>query len=323
MQPEDVQDQKIEQMLREIAFEDQQITAEIQKAQQQGPNPGPNLERMYTAILRENFTKDEWSAIKKDEGLKKRYDTVKEQVWYPTTEQLTDYINGEITDEELKDQIQYHLEIDRCKGSLRLKHWLEVKAAVVKAARAAQEGVEDVVTRAQALGAFVKHDFVPQLSVLGAAEQSEAAEFRTIILTDEMELTEDRERDVYSCTSKSWSKGTVVAISVISDESNTAWRRFVVLWDSFKGEVMSDCERFDPKELEDATRKHSSIVCEVVNVEELVDKDVEDLQQSWEWTREHDPEAKTEWKSFAVKLSQSAFPALRECGDQIQGQVES
>ena len=339
MQPEDVQDQDIEQMLREIAtLEHQQITAEIQKAHQRGPSPGPNLERMYTAILRENFTKEELKAIKEVAGLKEKYDTVKEQVWYPTIEELTDYINEPLTlDDDLRQQIEYHLEVDQCRSSLRLSAWLKVKHAAMGKVRSVQKGVEDVFTKARELGAVVSHayDGLNLAPAMGAAKKLKS--YKQIEFdrcpTTELVMYDNLEPGTYSCSSASCNKGTVVEIGILSDPdqgaedsgSNMKWRRYLVLSASRPdGKITGKCERCNSeKDLDPDTRAHHTIICGPVNVNELNKDDADDLRKSWDWTKNNAPQAKAHWKAFAEKLSEADDEDLRTLGDQIQNESDA
>jgi hypothetical protein len=80
-----------------------------------------NLERMYTAVLRENFTQHELDAIAGSETLQRRLEGIKQRVWRPSDEELTLYVTKK-ANEDLRKQIKYHLEVDKAKAANR---WVE------------------------------------------------------------------------------------------------------------------------------------------------------------------------------------------------------
>ena len=76
-----------------------------------------NLERMYTAVLRENFTQHELEAIAGSETLQRRLEVTKQRVWRPSVEELKLYVTRQ-ANEDLRKQIKYHLEVDKAKAAI-------------------------------------------------------------------------------------------------------------------------------------------------------------------------------------------------------------
>jgi L-serine deaminase len=77
-----------------------------------------NLERMYTAVLRENWTQHELDAIASSETLQRRLEGIKEVVWRPSDEEMTLYVTKK-ANEALRKQIKYHLEVDQSKAAIK------------------------------------------------------------------------------------------------------------------------------------------------------------------------------------------------------------
>jgi hypothetical protein len=313
MQPE-----YVEQKLRDLAaFEQQQIASETQMAMEQRQSSGPSLARMYTAILREDFSSAERDAIQADPGLDAKYEKVKGEVWYPTLEELREYVNGETTDQDLKEQIQYHLETDQCRQSLRQVRWL-------KSLRRVQEDVGRVATIARDLVASVSIARSPRklAPTLGFASETENSS--KIIDDETMKLVWSRPKGTYRCSSGSLPVGTVIQVEIRSDADQPAWQRFLVLWKTMRYKSSTGkCAACSPDDLDEATQAHHTVICRPVTVDELSDEHVVDLESSWAWTREHEPDASTQWKSFAEKLSQSKVASLRELGARIQGEASA
>lgn len=77
-------------------------------------NPSPP--RMYTGILRQDFTPEETAALQQSEPHRNWFEKIKADVWHPTSDELLLFaIHPKlILDADLRQDIAFHLHQDRC-----------------------------------------------------------------------------------------------------------------------------------------------------------------------------------------------------------------
>jgi hypothetical protein len=77
-----------------------------------------SLSRIYTGILREDFSPDEQQALATCPSLHAK---VAQQVWHPSHDELAQWLAGH-AEGELHSDIDFHLNIDQCASC---KRWMD------------------------------------------------------------------------------------------------------------------------------------------------------------------------------------------------------
>lgn len=251
------------------------------------PEGAPSLARLYTAILREDWTDAEWRLIQENLLVRQMYHNAQASVWYPTPDQLRKYADAQLP-ADLQADIEHHLEVDKCQHSLRLLGWAELPAR-----------------------GSVSHE--PFAVAVKSGFASSDSESRTLINDEQVRLIHDPQTNQFRLSSKSLRAGTLMQVVMIGAKGQPMWQRFALLWDTFRDEAMGRCESPSPDAACDlASRTHNSIICSPVALDKLDDADAYALQKSWQWSQEHQPKSLESWAALAMKLGESTSSILMQ-----------
>ena len=288
-----INDEELSQQLAAlVAYEEKQWATEFQPPKL--PQGAPSLARMYTAILREDWTKPEWDSME-DKQVQRMYHNTLESVWYPTFEQLTKYLDGKLP-ADLQNAVEHHLEVDKCLHSLRLLGW-----------------VRDLDTDDRPENVSMGHRpfEVSSMGEYAAAAPSAEKEPKTLIDDEQVRLIHDPQSSQFRMSSTVLGEGTLMRVVVLGAEGKQVWQRFILLWDKFRERAMGRCEA--PKagdDLNAESSKHNSPLCIPVDISQLKESDAATLEQSWLWSNENQSESVDAWKTFAMEMLQKSNVGL-------------
>jgi hypothetical protein len=281
------------------------------------PEGAPNLARMYTAILREDWTDDEWDLVQDDPQVKRMYSNTQEHVWYPTMQQLRQYADGRLSD-ELLQAIQHHLEVDKCRRSIRVLGWLKTAGHVVGGIQSAI-GKLNVANEVRSTFETISTSMRPLKLATSMGFASGDTEPETLIDDNQVRLIHDSQTGQFRLSSQVHPEGTLMRVVMIGSDGGQVWQRFVLLWDKFRDQVMGRCEAPKPGDQQDPeSRKHNSIICLPVSADQLAEQDAVALEQSWTWSKANQATSVDAWKKFASELRQNSnVEAIKAVAERI------
>ncbi len=285
----------------------------------------PSVSRMYRAILREDLTNEERKAIEDSTEARKLWDRVRANVWYPSKWQLFQYTRGTLTGADKRD-IDFHLQVDRCKRSLWLVQWMSADIAVVnwveRLSASLGHALEQVSASFEDAFYYTRETLNPILVTAGAAGATETAEHasrRTLFDDGNLSILLSWEHGSEWLTlhsPKKWKPGTLVRLLLLDSHGTIQASRFMMLRDdgvSAKGRVR----------LSGALPQECGIICRPVAVWELGDPFPEALLTDFRAAKADDPASVAKWKGWAEKALPEDLPTgLAPVLEDIVGSAE-
>lgn len=259
------------------------------------PDGAPSLARMYLAVLREDWTDEEWELVENDEEVLRMYHNTLEMVWYPTYEELKDYADGRLAG-ELFEQIERHLEVDQCKHSLRLLGW-------------------------EGLGGSVNSSKEKLDLTLAGGMASEEDQPKSLFQDEHTTLRSLPYANCFKFESSVQPSGTLIRLTVVGKDSTVIWDRFLACGNEFRGCVTGSCEAPGAKDFEISPEslKHHSINFEVVALANLRSEHSLALERSWDWVKANRIAETEAWITMASSLAKvTTVGALKEFADKLQ-----
>jgi len=265
------------------------------------PTDCPTMPRMYEAILREDWTAAELDAIHQSPEAQALRERVNRHVWYPTKLQLFKYSRGLLEGDDLQD-VRHHLEVDKCKRSLRLHRWMTVdRHAASMFDRRLQSvseatgidritdmlfGTRQTLRTIPALG-----DFTPETQL------SHQAQFDTDGWT--VGLAKKHASDCLTLESHTLGEAALLRISVTDDAGIPVESRYVVLRQGAEAAVATLV-------LKTSVPSNSTVYCLVVQSSDLTDIDANWLRDDFAAAQRDDPSGIEAWKKWATATEESA-----------------
>ncbi len=320
-------DNDLDQLLQSAADE---INLQWSKESALPPLPAdcPTMPRMYEAILREDWTETELTAIERTPEAQSLLSKINDSVWYPTKLQLFKHSIDQLDGPELED-VSYHLEVDRCKRSLRLFNWMKAPLGFRSLipnlfARVTETPMLDRIAQILSDTFGTQATFQPILVPSGAAtarSSSQEALFdngkRSVNLYKE--TVGKTIIDCLTVESHEDPAGTLMRLVVVDDDGLPVETRFLVLRPGSTGKS-SVGELF----LNSPVPKNCSFYCLVTNVRDLADKDAERLREDFKSVQTFAPSSVESWKkmgeerSFKSRSANAAHDRGHSCGSQVR-----
>lgn len=292
-----MKDEEVAQVLSQLAREDW-AAWESEPAPALVPEGCPSMPRLYTAVLREDWTTEETEAIRASRDAQRVLAKVRDNVWYPTVLQLVKYQYArDLLSEDERADIQYHLEIDRCQRSRRLLRWLSTGTTLHRTLSHikdwTEQALDDLARWAERVLAFqgwlqpasVPAGFASPEPTLAQQITSDDGRTSATLSRDGVELwltVECRDRP----------PGTLLRIALTDVEGRSVWSGFGMLPEGRDGTV---CKfRLDPE-----LPGPCAVFAEVLDSNSLAASDAEDLRKAFANAKSDEAGSIPAWRQWA------------------------
>ncbi len=316
-------DEKLTQLLRAAAAGDNRSWSE-------GPSPPkfppgcPTVSRMYRAILREDFTSVEIDALKSYQYATDLLEKVRRNVWYPTVLQLFKHTRGRLSGDE-KDDVEYHLQVDKCKRSLRLVQWMSLdstfKRVVESSLQSAGEAISD------RLGRFIdsvsaSQQVLQPIPLPAGAATADVEQLDQTVLFDNGQLTAtlSRVKDDHwlDFESQKIVPATLLRVTLLDGDGKPTEELFVMLREGFSLDPDAQTNSAAKVRITQSVPEDCLLLCQTVEADELGGTDADGLRSDFEKAGHDDTAAVDHWRTWATKsirdteLAVGVRPALED-----------
>ena len=295
---------QLSQLLSRLAAQDR---AEWESERYGPPVPEgcPSIPRMYAAVLREDWTREELAAIQANPVAQKLSEKARANVWYPALLQLVKYryLPATISEDEKAD-ITYHLETDRCKRSLRMLQWVDAATALRRLIARVQQGASGAMEELERRLAKVVSFQAPVEPVVLSAGAAERQEWSQRTISDDGQMQAILSRDAASqlrlaLEDSNKPPGTLLRVALTDDDGAEVWQGFVML--HRVGELSVGNARLDI-----ALAGNCSLVSEVRDAEDLAAADADLLSTAFAGAQVDDLPSVPVWRGWAKAAASSA-----------------
>ena len=263
------------------------------------------MPRMYAAVLREDWTREELAAIQANPVAQKLSEKARANVWYPTLLQLVkyQYVPHTLSEDERTD-IAYHVETDRCKRSLRLLRWFGTAPALRRLVARVQQGASGAMEGLEKKLAKIVSFPMPLEPVALSAGPAERVGSSQRTVSDDGQihatLSQDGSSRLWLALEDSTKPaGTLLRITLTDDDGTEVWQGFVMLrrvGEFSVGKASLDIE----------LAGNCSLVSEAQDTEELAAADADLLSTAFARAQEDDPSSVPVWRGWAEAATGTA-----------------
>jgi len=248
------------------------------------------MARMYTAVLRENWTAAERKCIEESEYARKLLTKVRANVWYPTPLQLFQYLRDRLPEDEKAD-VEYHLQVDQCKRSQRLAGLLRFWIARFKTAADSLKRLEQSLVAGFLFPACLEPIPVPA----GAASRGPSPTERVTTDDGQTSAVYSRQGDELwlSLESASLPSGTLLRIALANPDLGQEQTLFAML--RAEGERATGKARLDRN-----IPEHCLVFSQPVDAAALPGDDAPALNAAFWAAQGDDPASVQSWVAWAA-----------------------